>query len=108
MHKGRRISDFPPFVHVKIESMNVFKKCFQNVFTSRHFSFGRLQKKNGVWFTLIELLVVLGIIGLFASIVFASIGGARKNTRDKVRLSDIKQIELALNLYQTQNGCYPR
>lgn len=50
-------------------------------------------------FTLIELLVVIAIIGVLASIVLASLNTARRKSRDARRIADIKQIQLALELY---------
>ena len=50
-------------------------------------------------FTLIELLVVIAIIGVLASIVLASLNNARRKSRDARRITDIKQIGLALQLY---------
>ena len=57
-------------------------------------------------FTLIELLVVIAIIGLLASVVFASLGPARAKARDAKRLSELRSVMTALNLYQTQYGTY--
>jgi len=50
-------------------------------------------------FTLIELLVVIAIIGILASVVLASLNTARRKSRDARRVADIKQIQLALELY---------
>ncbi|MEI6345770.1 MAG: prepilin-type N-terminal cleavage/methylation domain-containing protein [bacterium] len=59
-------------------------------------------------FTLIELLVVIAIIGILSSVVLASLNTARAKGRDARRVSDIKQIQLALELYADQNlGKYP-
>ncbi|MEK7645104.1 MAG: type II secretion system protein [Patescibacteria group bacterium] len=59
-------------------------------------------------FTLIELLVVIAIIGILSSVVLASLNTARAKGRDARRVSDIKQIQLALELYADQNlGRYP-
>lgn len=58
-------------------------------------------------FTLIELLVVIAIIGILSSVVLASLNNARKKGRDARRVSDIKQIQLALELYYDSNGEYP-
>lgn len=58
-------------------------------------------------FTLIELLVVIAIIGILSSIVLASLNSARKKGRDARRVSDIKQLQLALELYYDSNGSYP-
>ncbi|OGZ44911.1 MAG: hypothetical protein A3C84_00990 [Candidatus Ryanbacteria bacterium RIFCSPHIGHO2_02_FULL_48_12] len=58
-------------------------------------------------FTLIELLVVVAIIGILASIVLASLNTARQRSRDARRVADIKQIQLALELYFDSCGEYP-
>lgn len=60
-------------------------------------------------FTLIELLVVIAIIGVLASIVLASLNNARRKSRDARRITDVKQIQLALELYFDGTGAnaYP-
>jgi len=66
---------------------------------------GKVEGSKG--FTLIELLVVIAIIGILASIILASLNSARQKGRDARRLSDVKQIQLALELYYDANGAYP-
>ena len=59
-------------------------------------------------FTLIELLVVIAIIGILSSVVLASLNTARLKSRDARRLSDIKQLQIALALYSDSNSSsYP-
>ena len=58
-------------------------------------------------FTLIELLVVIAIIGLLSSIVLVSLQEVRAKAKDARRLSDIKQISLALQLYYDTHERYP-
>ncbi len=58
-------------------------------------------------FTLIELLVVIAIIGILSSIVLASLNSARKKGRDARRVADVKQLQLALELYYDAQGQYP-
>lgn len=67
----------------------------------------KLRKNQG--FTLIELLVVIAIIGVLASVVLASLNTARRKSRDARRIADIKQIQLALELYfdGTSSNSYP-
>lgn len=62
-----------------------------------------------IGFTLIELLVVITIIGILASTILASLTSARRNARDIRRVSDVKQIGLALQLYTEGVGAgqYP-
>lgn len=58
-------------------------------------------------FTLIELLVVIAIIGILSSVVLASLNSARKKGRDARRVADVKQLQLALELFYDANGAYP-
>ena len=62
-------------------------------------------KKRG--FTLIELLVVIAIIGILSSVVLASLSTARQKSRDAKRISDLGQIQLALELYFDAKQSYP-
>lgn len=55
-------------------------------------------------FTLIELLVVIAIIGILSSVVLASLNSARKKGRDARRIADLKQLQLALELYYDANS----
>jgi len=59
-------------------------------------------------FTLIELLVVIAIIGILAGLTLVSYTGARKQTRDTQRKSDLGQYRTALEAYSAANdGLYP-
>ncbi|MDP3965733.1 MAG: prepilin-type N-terminal cleavage/methylation domain-containing protein [bacterium] len=71
-------------------------------FVRHHFS-----ERSGAGFTLIELLVVIAIIGILSSVVLASLNTARSKGRDARRISDIKQLQLALELFYDSNGTYP-
>jgi prepilin-type N-terminal cleavage/methylation domain-containing protein len=65
-----------------------------------------LHKNRG--FTLIELLVVIAIIGLLSSVVLASLSVARAKARDAQRLSDLRELRTALELYASDHkGAYP-
>ncbi|MCK6462376.1 MAG: type II secretion system GspH family protein [Candidatus Pacebacteria bacterium] len=64
-----------------------------------------INKKKG--FTLIELLVVIAIIGILSSVVLASLNSARVKARDAKRVSDLKQIQLAFDMYFDSCGQYP-
>ncbi len=63
--------------------------------------------KNNKGFTLIELLVVIAIIGILSSVVLASLNSARKKARDARRIADLKQLQLALEMYNDTNSSYP-
>ena len=58
-------------------------------------------------FTLIELLVVIAIIGILSSVVLASLNSARQKGRDARRLSDVKQLRTAMDLYYDSTQFYP-
>jgi len=58
-------------------------------------------------FTLIELLVVIVIIGILATMATIAMRGTRANARDAKRISDLKQIANAVELYYADNNSYP-
>ena len=58
-------------------------------------------------FTLIELLVVIAIMGVLSTIVLASLNNSRSRARDSQRLSDMYQMQLALDMYYNEHGQYP-
>ncbi len=58
-------------------------------------------------FTLIELLIVVAIIGVLVTVAIIVLNTARVKARDAKRISDVKQISTALELYSTVEGSYP-
>jgi prepilin-type N-terminal cleavage/methylation domain-containing protein len=62
------------------------------------------KKKTG--FTLIELLVVLAIIGMLTGIVLVSLGRARARARDVRRMSDIRQVVTAQQMYEGEKQVF--
>jgi len=56
---------------------------------------------------LVELLVVIAIIGILSGVVLTSMSGARARANDSRRISDIKQIQMALELYYDVHKSYP-
>ncbi len=58
-------------------------------------------------FTLVELLVVIAIIGLLSTLSVVALNSARAKARDARRLSDIKQLRTALDMYYDSAGTYP-
>lgn len=64
-----------------------------------------MRKQRG--FTLIELLVVIAIIGLLSTLAVVALNNARQKSRDARRVSDIKQIQTALELNYNDANSYP-
>lgn len=58
-------------------------------------------------FTLIELLVVISIISILSTIVLSSLNRGRAKSRDAFRISQIVQVQRALELYYNANNSYP-
>jgi len=64
-------------------------------------------RQDSKGFTLIELLVVIAIIGILSSVVLASLNSARTKGRDAKRVADIRQMQVALELYFDSYRQYP-
>lgn len=64
-------------------------------------------KKQSKGFTLIELLVVIAIIAVLSSVVLVNLNNSRTRARDANRVSDIKQLQNALELYRNTFKKYP-
>lgn len=59
-------------------------------------------------FTLIELLVVVAIIAVLTSLAMVFLATARERSRDARRMSDMRNFQNALGLYQASHGgIYP-
>ena len=61
---------------------------------------------NRKGFTLIELLVVIAIIGLLASVVLVSLNSAKRKARDTSRITSLKQLQTAVEMYYDDNRQY--
>ena len=58
-------------------------------------------------FTLIEILIVVAIIAILASVVLVGLGPTQQAGRDARRLSDLRGVQNALELYFSACGFYP-
>lgn len=66
-----------------------------------------MKRKHNKGFTLIELLVVIAIIGILSTLAIVALQNARQKARDAKRVSDIKQLVTALELYYSDQTSYP-
>lgn len=64
-----------------------------------------IHKKNG--FSLIELITVIGIIAIISTLVIINANQLRMQSRDTNRVTDIKEIQTALEVYYNRNASYP-
>lgn len=58
-------------------------------------------------FTLIEMMVVVAIIGLLASMTVLTFSRQQMNSRNARRMSDLKNIQTAVENFNTDTGAYP-
>lgn len=58
-------------------------------------------------FTLIEILVVISIIGILSAVLYANFSTAREEARNKAMQAELKEVQLALELYKAQYNEYP-
>ena len=58
-------------------------------------------------FTLIEIMLVVVIIGLLTAVALPRLGGRVGMSQVKAAESTVKNIRLAVNMYEVDNGKYP-
>lgn len=66
-----------------------------------------LQHTKNKGFTLIELLVVIAIIGSLSSVVLSQTNESRQKARTIKAVTDLKEIQKALEVYYSNHGYYP-
>jgi prepilin-type N-terminal cleavage/methylation domain-containing protein len=64
-----------------------------------------MTKQNG--FTLVEILVVVAIVAIIGTLSAVAVNSARSKQRDATRLSNIRQMQSALEDYFNENNTYP-
>lgn len=63
--------------------------------------------RNNRGFTLIELLMSIAVIAILSALILGSLNNAKAKSRDTRRLTDLQQINNALELYFSVNASYP-
>jgi type II secretion system protein G len=58
-------------------------------------------------FTLLEMLVVISIIAMLAAVILAALSIARKKARDAITMSNVRQIDQAIQQFAWDTGNYP-
>lgn len=58
-------------------------------------------------FTLIEILIVVSLLGLLLTVILFATNSSNAKARDTERLSNVKEVEKALTMYQLEHGSYP-
>src|SRR5262245_55051329 len=66
---------------------------------------GRSQPRAA--FTLVELLVVISIIGLLMALLFPVLNAARASVRANTCRNNIRNIALAISIYEQRHNVYP-
>jgi general secretion pathway protein G len=59
-------------------------------------------------FTLVEMLLVLVILGVLAAIVYPKVAGRGEQARITAAKSQIAAFKTALNMFEVDNGYYPK
>ena len=66
-----------------------------------------LNMKTRSGFTLIELLVVIGLIMILTTVVITSLSSSQAQARDNARMTDLKNMQLALERFRADTGSFP-
>ncbi|MCA9363286.1 type II secretion system protein [Candidatus Kaiserbacteria bacterium] len=92
---------------VKLGKFGSNTKAFSVLGDSRRRGQSPQLKSQCQGFTLVEILVAVSLMAILASVLFVNFGDARTHARNRTLQTEIKETQLALELYKAQNGRYP-
>lgn len=58
-------------------------------------------------YSLVEIMVAVAIVAILATVSFRAVDEYRKSARDKERIAELKQLQIALRMYKDSYGRYP-
>lgn len=58
-------------------------------------------------FTMVEIMVVVSIIAILSAIIYAGFDNAREQARTRALQTEIKEVQLAIEVFKAQHGRYP-
>lgn len=67
----------------------------------------KLKNKTSAGLTLMEILVVIAILSVLSTMAIVALNNARSKARDDIRMADLQNIRIALNLFHAESGQYP-
>ena len=64
-------------------------------------------RRGKAGFTVIELLVVVALIAILSAVALSQYSSIKLKSRDVKRITSVREIKKALNLYQIENKIFP-
>ena len=82
-------------------------KSKQTIFVGKNFPWVNMKINFKKGFTIAEIVVVVGIMALLTTLVYTSLDGSKKQSRDQKRVADISAVQLSLEQFYARNKYYP-
>ena len=86
---------------------NLRRSGYRRVRSSRETRGSQNSSAATCGFTLIELLAVIAIIAILAALLFPTLSKAKESAKATVCRSNLKQLGLALKIYEDDYSAYP-
>lgn len=58
-------------------------------------------------FSIAEIVVVIGVMALLTTLIYTSLDGSKRQSRDQKRVAEISSVRLALEEFYARNKYYP-